>query len=40
MQEAIIIFDDPLVHVVGPGARTPAISMVSDFALELCALLL
>jgi hypothetical protein len=38
MWKAAIILDDPLVHVTGPGARTPAISAVSDFTLELYAL--
>jgi len=35
-----IIFDDPLVHMVGHGACTPTISMALDLFLELRALLL
>jgi hypothetical protein len=38
MWKAVIVIDDPLVHVVGHGACAPAIFAASDFALELCAL--
>ena len=38
--EGSIVFDDPPVHVVGHGARTPAVSMALDISFELCALLL
>jgi hypothetical protein len=34
-RKAIVILDDPLVHIAGHSARTPAISMVKDFMLEL-----
>jgi hypothetical protein len=40
MQKAIVILDDPLIHIVGHGACTPAISIVKYFTLELWALLL
>jgi hypothetical protein len=40
VQEAIIIFDDSPVHVVGPGMCAPTIHAMSDFMLELHALLL
>jgi hypothetical protein len=40
MWKAAIILGDPLVHVAGPDACTPAISAVNDFTLELCVLLL
>ena len=33
--EGFLILDDPLVHVVGHGARTPAVSMALDLSLEL-----
>jgi hypothetical protein len=38
--EGFIILDDPLVHVIGHGARTPTISVAFDLLLELCAFLL
>jgi len=38
--EGFIILDDPSVHVMGHGARTPAVFMVLDLSLELCAFLL
>ena len=38
--EGFIILDDPPVHVVGHGARTPTISMALDLLLELRAFLL
>jgi hypothetical protein len=40
MWKVIVILDDPLVHVAGHGACTPAISAASNFTLELYALLL
>jgi hypothetical protein len=40
MRKTVVILDDPPVHIVGPGVCTPAISMVSDFALELCEIFL
>jgi hypothetical protein len=38
--EILIILDDPPVHVMGDGARTPTISIAFDLALELRVLLL
>ena len=38
--EGSIIFDDPLVHVVGHGACTPTVSMALDLSLELHLFLL
>jgi hypothetical protein len=38
--EGFIILDDPLVHVIGHGARMPTISVAFDLLLELCAFLL
>ena len=38
--EGSIIFDDPLVHVMGHGTRTPTVFMALDLSLELYALLL
>ena len=40
MWEGSIIFNDPLVHVAGHGARTPTISVVLDLSFELHAFLL
>ena len=40
MWEGSIIFDDPPVHVVGHGARTPTVSMALDLSLELHVFLL
>ena len=40
MWEASIVLDDPLVHVIGHGACTPAVSTALDLALEIHALLL
>jgi hypothetical protein len=40
VQETIIILNDPLVHFVGTGARTPTVSATFDLALELRVLLL
>ena len=39
-REGFIISDDPLVHVTGHGAGTPAISTVLDLLIELHAFLL
>jgi hypothetical protein len=39
-RETVIILDDPLVHVMGHGARTLTFSMACDLTLELYALLL
>ena len=36
--EGSIVFDDPLVHVMGHGVRTPTVSVALDLSLELCAL--
>ena len=38
--EGFIVFDDPLVHVAGHDARTPAVSMALDLSLEFLAFLL
>ena len=38
--EGSIVFDVPLVHVMGHGACTPTVSMALDLLLELYALLL
>jgi len=38
--EGFIIFDDPPIHVIGHDTRTPAVSVVFDLLLELCAFLL
>jgi hypothetical protein len=35
VQEYVIVLDDPLVHVVGPIARGPAVSVTIDLALKL-----
>ena len=39
-RKGFTIGDDPLVHVTGHGACAPAIFMVLDFLIELCAFLL
>ena len=38
--EGSIVFDDPTVHIVAHGARTPTVSTTLDLLLELHALLL
>ena len=38
--EDFIVLDDPPVHVVGHGARTPMVSMALDLSIELRAFLL
>ena len=38
--EGFVVLDDPLVHVMGRGVRTPIISVALDLSLELCAFLL
>ena len=38
--EGFIVLDDPLVHVMGHGARMPTVSMALDLSLELRAFLL
>ena len=38
--EGFIVLDDPLVHVMGHGARKPTVSVVLDLLLELRAFLL
>ena len=40
MREGFVVLDDPLVHVVGHGARTPAVSVALNFSLKLRAFLL
>ena len=40
MWEGFIVLDDPLLHVTGHGACTPAVSVALDLLLELCAFLL
>jgi hypothetical protein len=40
VREIFIVLDDPLVHVVSEGTRTPTVSAVFDLTLELRALLL
>jgi hypothetical protein len=38
--ESVIVLDDPQVHIMGHGARTPTFFTAHDLMLELCALLL
>ena len=38
--EGFIVLDDPPVHAMGHGARTPAVSMALNLLLELRAFLL
>ena len=38
--EGFIVLDDPPVHVVGHGARTPTVFVVLDLSLKLRAFLL
>ena len=38
--QGFVILDDPSVHVVGHGMRTPTVSMALDISLELHAFLL
>ena len=40
MWEGFVILNDPSVHVMGHGTRTPTVSMVLDPSLELHAFLL
>jgi hypothetical protein len=35
VQESVIVHDDPPMHVVGPIARGPAVSVTIDLALKL-----
>ena len=37
MWEGFIVLNDPPIHIVGHGARTPAVSMMLDLSLELLA---
>ena len=38
--EGSIVFDDPLVHIAGHGARTPTVPSALDLLLKLYVLLL
>ena len=40
MREASVVLDDPPVHIVGHGTRTPTVSMALDLSLKLRAFLL
>ena len=40
MWEGFIVLDEPLVHIVGHGARTPTVSMALDLSLALRVFLL
>ena len=40
MLEHFIILDDPSVHIMGHGMRTPTVFMALDLSLELHAFLL
>lgn len=40
MREAPVILNNPLVHLMGPGTRAPAVSSVRNLLLELCVFLL
>jgi len=38
VRKGFIVGDDPSVHVTGPGARAPTVSVVFDLPIDLCAL--
>ena len=38
--EGFVVLDDPLVHVIGHGVRTPTVSVTLDLSLELHVFLL